>query len=328
MNSERAIERPVAAGGEELRRGKKRRKIKRAAFICAMMAFPVLHFVLFFVVVNGKSIFMCFQHRNYLTNSVEWYGLNNFVRVFEEFRGYTSGSNGVLAYAVKNSLEYFAFNQFILLPFTVIFSYFFFKRMPGYKVFRLVFFLPSLIPGVAMPLLYGFMLDSSFGVVNDLLKAIGLGSLIPVNGWFGSGSLAQAMILVYLAWCGCGTNIVLYAGNLNRIPAEIFESARLDGITMRAELAHLVLPLIWPTVSIVFISGCMTIFNVYIPAMMLTQGGPGGKTMTIAYILLNWTTGGEQYLSAAAGIVFSMVGIPFVLLVKFGMERLAPKVEF
>lgn len=306
--------------------GKRRRTIKRAIFIAAMLTLPVIHFLIFYVYINFSSIFIAFKRYNYSLNREVWCGLANFERVFEELS--FQGKLGTLYYAIRNSIIYFLFNELLLMPLTVFFAFFFFSKMPGHKVYRLAFLLPSIIPGVVLPMLYSFMLDSSFGIVNPLLVKMGLASWIPVNGWFGEGTIAQVMILVYMLWSGCGTNIILMCGNMNRLPQEVFESARLDGITLFKELWYIVLPMLMPVFSIMVVTGTALIFNIYLPPMLLTNGGPMGETMTIAFIIMNWTTGGEEYLASAAGLLFSLVGIPLVLALKFVMEKFTPEVEW
>lgn len=237
---------------KEKMRIRRKAKWKRAGFILAMMALPSIHFIIFFFYVNFNSILLCFQGYNYVENRVEWVGFDNFVALYQEV---FYNDNGRFLTAIGNSLQYFVVSQLVLMPLGVLFAYFFFREMPGYKIFRMIFFVPSLIPGIVLPLLYGFMLDSSFGVLDKFLEMLGLGQLIPPNGWFGDFSTAQTMLLIYVVWGGFGANIVLITGNLNRMPSEIFESARLDGCPMHTEFIKLVLPMIWPTVSLIFVTG-------------------------------------------------------------------------
>lgn len=306
--------------------GIKKRKIKRALFIAAMLFFPALHFIIFTFYIGASSFTLAFQKYNYSTGDYGWAGWYNFRRVIEEL---TRGSAATpLTYAIVNSLEFYLLNTFILLPLGVFSAYFFWRKMPGHKVFRLAFFIPSLIPGIVLPMLFGMMLDSTMGIVNPILRSLGLSKLIPANGWLGDMNTAQPMVLLYTLWGGCGGSIILYAGNLNRLPKDIFESARLDGITLFKELWHLVLPLIWPVVSINIVMGSLVVFNVYVPSLMLTQGGPAGRTMTIAYMIIEWTNGGELTKGAAAGLFFSAIGIPVIMFIKWGLGKITPEVEY
>lgn len=309
----------------EKNRLRRKAKTRRTLFILSMLALPAIHYLIFFFYVNFNSFFMCFKDYNYLQNKEVWVGFDNFVELYHEV---FFNDNGRFGRAILNSLEYFLVGQFFSMPCGVLFAYFFFKEMPGHKFFRMVFFIPSLIPGIILPLLYGFMLDSSFGVLDGALKALGLGHLIPENGWFGTPGTAQFMLLFYTVWGSFGGNIILITGNLNRMPSEIFESALLDGCPMHKEFIRLVLPLIWPTFSLLFVQGCMTIFTVYMPPFILTKGGPVGSTLTIGYIVMQWTEGGASYMASTAGIVMSAVGIPLILLIKWGMSKITPVVEF
>ena len=200
--------------------------------------------------------------------------------------------------------------------------------MPGHRVFRIAFLIPALLPGVVLPMLYQIMFDSTMGAANRLLDSLGLGNIIPQNGWLGDTNTAQPMVLLYTIWSGLGGGIILFVGNLNRLPNEVFESAQLDGITLFGELVHLVIPLLWPVVSIQVVTGTLIVFNVYIPPLMITSGGPNGRTMTIAYLIINWTNDGELTLGSAAGMTFAAIGIPIIMFIKWGMGRLDPGVEY
>ena len=309
----------------EKARLKRKAKWKRVIFILSMMALPAIHYIIFFFYINASSIFMCFRGFDYRLNQEGWVGWDNFVQLYQEVFFNDQGRFGK---AILNSFEYFFVGQFISMPLGVLFAYFFFKEMPGYKFFRMVFFIPSLIPGIIMPLLYGFMLDSTFGVLNGLMESLGLAHWIPENGWFGTPFTAQLMLLIYTLWGSFGGNIILITGNLNRMPAEVFESAKIDGCPMHTEFVKLVLPLIWPTFSLIFVQGCMTIFTVYTPPFILTGGGPNGSTLTIGYIVMMWTQGGQEYMAATAGICVSAIGIPMVLFIKWLMSKAAPVVEW
>lgn len=310
----------------DYKKSKKRAKARRALFISAMLFFPVLHFVIMNIFIGFSTFAMSFQRYNLLKNTYEWAGLYNFKRVIDEL---TKGATtSVLTHAIINSLEFYVVMILILMPLGMICAYFFWRNMPGAKIFRVAFFLPSLIPGVVLPLLFALMLDSSVGVLNPLLRALGLGKLIPANGWLGDYNTAQPMVLFYTLWSGVGGNIIIYAGNLNRMPQEIFESARLDGISMMKELWHIVIPLMWPIISISIVTGSLVVFNVYIPSLMLTAGGPSGRTMTIAYMIIEWTNNGELTIGSAAGLFFSIIGVPLIMLLKWGLGKFTPEVEY
>ena len=203
------------------------------------------------------------------------------------------------------------------------------KKVWGTKVFRIIFFLPNIISIVVLTMAFRFMFDSSFGPINYLLRGIGLEKLIPANGWLGDKSTALIMVLVYCLWAGIGYNVVLLSGSMNRIPPEIYEAARLDGVGVGRELTQIVVPMISGTITTLFVSGISVIFTLFLQPMLLTNGGPyNGLSSTIAFFIVNTINAGDLYHAAATGLVFSIIGIPIIQLIKWGIEKLLPVVEY
>ena len=309
-----------------LLRGKRIRKLKRAGFIISFLIIPVIQFLIFYVYINASSFPLAFQRKNPFYNTIEWVGWENFNKVFDLIAA--NGEMGILGRAIINSLMYFILSNFVMNPLTIILAYFFWRNMPGAKIYRYTFLIPSLIPGSILPMLYAFMLDSSVGVLTPLMNSIGLASLVPPNGWLGTYETAQTMILVYIMWSGVGSGIMMMTANINRVPTELFESARLEGINLMQELWHLVIPLIMPLISISIVMGLSSVLNIYLPPMLITKGGPNGATKTIGYIIMDWTTQGEESVAAAGGLLFSCITIPFVFLVIWVLAKVTPEVTY
>lgn len=309
-----------------LRRGKRIRKFKRATFIISFIIVPIIQFLIFYVYINASSFPLAFQRRNTFLNTVEWVGWANFKKVLDLISA--NGEMGLLGRAIINSVMYFILNNFIMMPMTIILAYFFWKNMPGSKIYRYTFLIPSLIPGSVLPMLYAFMLDSSVGVLTPLLHSLGLSNLVPVNGWLGTYETAQAMILFYIMWSGCGVSIMMMTGNINRLPTEVFESARLEGIKLFQELWYLVIPMVLPLLNIMIVMSLSGVLNIYLPPMLITKGGPGGSTKTIGYIIMDWTTQGEESVAAAGGLMFSLITIPLVFTVKYILKKITPEIEY
>ena len=310
----------------QLKRGKRLRKRKRALFIISFLIVPIIQFLVFYVYINANSFALAFQRKNSFLNTVEWVGWRNFEKVIENIA--SNNEMGTLGYAIINSILYFILTNCIMMPMTIILAYFLWKNMPGAKIFRYTFLIPSLLPAAVLPMLYAFMLDSSVGVLTPLMYNAGLEHLVPVNGWLGTYETAQAMIIFYMLWCGCGVNIMIMTGHINRLPNDIFESIRLDGIKLFQELWYFVIPLMLPLLNIMLVMGMSSILNFYLPPMLITKGGPNGTTKTIAYLIMDWTTQGEEGVAAAGGLMFSAIIIPFVFAVKYVLSKITPEVEY
>lgn len=298
-------------------RGKKKnknpeRKIN-AIFITVMLALPVLHWIIFWFVVNINSILMAFQ-----IPTGDW-SLETMVIVF---RGLSAGDSD-LRIAIQNTFIYFA-KDVIMLFFQLIIAYFFYKKIAGYKAFRILFYIPSIISGVAVANMFANFITPS-GPVGIILSKLGVN---PVPEFLADSAYATKTILLYTIWLGWGGNMLLFGGAFARIPTELIEAAKLDGITAFKEFIYLILPLVWSTLSTLLILNMTGLFAASGPILLFTRGAY--RTTTIGY----WIFDKVKYVGvsaynevAAAGLVFSCIGVPIIMFFKWLMERI-PAVEY
>ena len=115
------------------------KKMKDTGFILLFLAVPVANFLVFWLYVNFDSILLAFQIPQ-SNGTIEW-GLDNFRRFFSEF----SGENPVMLTALKNTMIFFFSNLFVVLPVSLLLCYFLYKKVAGYKAFRFIFYLPSIL---------------------------------------------------------------------------------------------------------------------------------------------------------------------------------------
>lgn len=297
----------------------------RRLFIALMLAYPILHFLVFWVYINFNTFLISFQNFSFKQGKEIWTGWDNYAYFFKEL---TKTGSQAVRYAIVNSVLFLIFNNFILLPLSIVCAYLFFKKVFGHRVFRVIFFLPNIISIVVLTMCFQFMFNSQFGPVVRILEKMGLSSLVPPNGYFGTKGLSQAMIFLYCLWAGIGYNVLLLSGAISRVPTEVLEAGKIDGIGMGREMCQVIIPLIFPTISTLFITGSMVMFTLYLQPMLLTAGGPNNSTFTIAYYVVEYVNNNKLYEAATAGIVFSLIGIPLVQLIKWGMEKITPQVEF
>lgn len=298
---------------------------KRTIFIVLMLAYPVLHFLLLWLFVNINTFVMSFQRVGADINDPETFGKT----IFAGFLQYKAVIGNILhnestQRMLRNSLLYLPITLFELCL-SIVFSYFLYKKMPLSNVFRVIYFLPSIIPIVVLTFVFSFVFDSSYGLINPLLHAIGVTS---VPNWFGVYPLNQTMIFVYCIWAGLGYNIILLSGSISRIPESVIEYGKLEGIGYMRELFQVVIPLIWPTISTIVVLACTSVFTVMLQPLMLTPGD--SSTNTIALSIYNGVLAGEAkypYLSAF-GLCISAIGIPVIMIIRKLVEKPFSDVEF
>jgi len=296
----------------------------RKLFIILMMLYQICHFCLFFVYINIDSFCMAFQKFDILEGAYVWKGFYQFEQIFNTFKT----GNDILN-CVKNSMLLFVANNFIILPIAIFCAYIFFKKLPMSSFFRIVFFFPCIISVVVLTMSFSFMFDT-YGPFNEILRAMGLGGIIPTNGWLADKNTAFWMVFIYCIWAGIGYDVVFLNGAISRIPTEVFESGQLDGVGMWRELFVMVLPLILPTINTLFINGVTVIFTIFLQPQLLVPnlGEMNHYCGTIAYYIIESVESENLCYASACGILFSLIGIPIVLGVKTLLEKLTPDITF
>ena len=189
---------------------KKKVNVKRGVFIVGMLSIAIANFLVFWLYVNFSSIMMAFT-----LPLDEAFTLENFAQFFRE----VGRGGGVILQALKNTLIFFASTMCVLLPLSVIFSYFLFKKVAGYKFYRVVFFLPSIISSVVLATMYSQMFSLN-GPVNLLLEK--LFGMDPVR-FLRDSRYALWTLVLYNVWSGFGSSLILFNGAMARIPEYILE---------------------------------------------------------------------------------------------------------
>ena len=138
---------------------------------------------------------------------------------------------------------------------------------------------------------------------------------------------AMPTLYFYAIWAGIGFNVVLISGAMSRISPEILEAGRIEGIGIFREIFQIIIPIIWTTISTLFIFGAMTVFTQFLQPMVLTPGGVG-DTWTIAYLIVGKARGGvDLHYAAALGLLFAVIGLPIILGIKKIVEKAIDVVE-
>lgn len=299
---------------------KARRKRQTKFFIFIMLILPITHFLVFFVYVNFDTILLSFQKYDYVLGNYRFVGLDNYKEAIRDLTELPQ-----MRRIIVNSLMFLPITNFITLPLSIVSAYFIFRKVPGRNFFKVIFFLPSIISIVVLTMAFQFMFDPLFGPINQMLESIGIS---PVGGWFGSRETAMNMIYIYCIWAGIGFNMVLINGAISRLPQEVIESGRIDGVGMFRELIQIVVPMIWPTITTLFVIGTTAVFTIFLQILLLTNGGPSGSTRTIAFIIVELVQSGDYTKPAAFGVIFTLIGIPIIMGIKWLMERIGQNVEY
>lgn len=292
-----------------------KREKKNFPFVVAMLAFPILQFLVFYVYINLQSFVLAF------TDVMGNFTLNNFAEVIREW---SNPSLLSLPDSLIRSVITWSLNTLIVFPCTVMITYALYKKIPGELVFRVIFYLPSIVGSVVLTTLFRYLLD---GPICKILYEMNLISDELYQLGFFYGDISFKTILLYGVWIGLCGNIVILTGSLARIPEEVLESAKIDGAGFFQEFFHIVLPLIWPTVSMLLIYTLAGIFTADNGTYLLT--GLGNKTAStggyyiftyIYYVTETGNVNGVHY-PAAVGLFITLITLPLVLIIRYLLEK-------
>lgn len=191
------------------------------------------------------------------------------------------------------------------------------QKVVALGLWRTVYYLPAVVTGVAVAILWGWVLNPDAGLFNQGLAVLG------IHGprWFGSETWAVPGLVLIAIW-GTGTNMLLYLAGLQSIPTEVQEAAKIDGASSVRLFWHVTLPLLTPTVFFNVVINIIGSFQVFTNAYVLTQGGPNNATLTM--VLYIYRQGFQLfhfgYASALAWVLFAIILI-FTLLVVRSSDR-------
>ena len=190
-------------------------------------------------------------------------------------------------------------------------------RLIGF--YRTCFLVPFVASAAAEGLLFSFIFDSDFGIVNAGLQAVGL----PRQGFLQDPSEALAVLAIVYFWTQFGFNIVIYLAALQDIPQEVLEAASIDGAGRWAKFWHVTVPTVRPVTIFLLVWGLIDVFQFFDLVYTTTRGGPLNSTLTLVYYIwqlaFNFFTAG--YGAAVAYVLFFTSLIVTVAALAYGRRR-------
>lgn len=186
-------------------------------------------------------------------------------------------------------------------------------RVKGILVFRTIYYLPTILGGVAVSLIWMLLFSNTYGLFNYLLEQVGLG---PIK-WLTSQRWAL-WALVFMSLWTIGGSIIIFLAGLQNIPSHLYEAARIDGATTVQEFLYVTLPQLTPTIFFSLVMGVIGALQTFTQAFIMTAGGPNYSTMFyVLYLYQNafqWFEMG--YASAMAWVLFLIIMVFTALIFK------------
>jgi len=187
------------------------------------------------------------------------------------------------------------------------------QRILGLSVFRTIYYLPSVVSGVAVAILWIWLLHPDFGVINGFLGLFG----VVGPQWLYSESWAMPALILMSLW-GIGGSMVIFLAGLQGVPQSLYDAAKVDGANAVTTFRYVTVPLITPTIFFSLVMGIISSFQMFTQAYIMTQGGPNNATMTA--VMNIYTKGFQQfqfgYASALAWVLFAIILLFTMMIVR------------
>lgn len=302
---------------------------KKLWFYLAFIAFPVIHYLVFYVYINLNSFLLAF--RNYyvddVTKSLTFGGAG--------FKNFAAGwqvlvSNGKV---IWNSLLMLAVQLFAITPVALLFSFYIYKKRTGTEFFRVMLFLPSVLSAVVFGLLYQYIADDVFAWVQTnvfhVKDATYFLTDVKTRMW---------AVILFNVLIGFGVSVLTYSGTMSGINISLIESAELDGCSPVQEFIHIVIPMIWPTVVTLMIVSFSKVFTEQWQVLTLLKRNPLNAE-NLGYFLYTRALDGDFVIPAgqtnnisysvlsAIGLILTAIILPLTLIMRWALNKFGPKAD-
>ncbi len=261
----------------------------------------VLFFLLFVAYPLVFSLILVFHRWNIVT-PMEWIGLKNFTRLF---------ADPLFFNAIGNTFVF----RFIHIPFQIVvalsFALLLNSNVKFRSFFRAVYFLPVVVSGVVVTMLWQQLYAYDAGFLNKLLTSVGLAK-IP---WIIDPDFAMPSIALMATWKNVGIYVILFLVGLQNVPRELYESASLDGASKTVQSFRITLPMLNPKMVVILVLSTIGGFSLFIEPYVLTGGGPIQSTLSaMLYIYNQAFYFNHMGYAAALGFAFALIILVVVVL--------------
>ncbi|VGO14649.1 L-arabinose transport system permease protein AraP [Pontiella desulfatans] len=252
-------------------------------------------FALLVAVPFVASIYLAFTRYN-IISAPEWIGLANYKRLFTEDPLFWKSLVVTLKYAV------------IAVPLGIVvgvgLALLLNLDIRGIRLYRTVFYLPSIVPTVASCAVFSWVLNPQIGLMNSLLRRVG----VEGPAWLTAEPWAFYSLVLMSLW-SIGGSMIIYLAGLKNVPAELYEAAVVDGANAWQRTVHITLPMLTPVIFFNLVMGVINAFQYFTQAYIMTQGGPEDSTSFYALYLFkrSWRYLDMGYASAMAWILFVLI---------------------
>ncbi|MFD7401568.1 carbohydrate ABC transporter permease [Streptomyces sp. NPDC059866] len=269
---EKAAVRPVQAPLPAGERGRRRLADQTRAY--AFLLGGLVCFALFSWYPAIRAVVIAFQ--KYTPGApAEWVGTDNFTRVFDDPE-FTAAWRNTFTFTLLALLIGFA------IPFVLALVLNELRHARAF--FRVVVYLPVMIPPVVSALLWKWFYDPGTGLANEVLRLVGL----PTSNWSNGADTALVSLVIVATWANMGGTVLIYLAALQSVPGELYEAAELDGANLLQRIRHVTIPQTRFVILMLMLLQIIATMQVFTEPFVITGGGPENATVTVLYLIYKY----------------------------------------
>ncbi|WP_440131306.1 carbohydrate ABC transporter permease [Paenibacillus xylanexedens] len=287
-------------------------KRKHHPFAIVFILPSLILYTLFVIVPTLGSFYLSFTSWDGISEDIRFIGFANFIEIWNSPRVHNALKNTLIMTVSLVILENIAAIAMALMV----------DKVRWFKnLFRSIFYFPTLLSGIVMGFVWAMILNYNFGVVNQIMNAIGLGSW--TVDWLGDPKFAMLSIILSTVWKGAGYYMIIYLAGLQGIPAELSEAANIDGANGWQQFRFITFPLLAGSLTVCMVLSMISALKIFDQIAVMTDGGPGFATETLTYIIYKVGFGElrQGFGTALAIVLFIIILIITLIQVKILRKR-------
>lgn len=282
---------------------------------------------IFFMLVFGLPtlagyLYFCFSpiFTSIYSSFFRWSGFSSMKYI--GFANYKNILNDPIFFkAIKNDLFYVLGKEVLIVPLALLFAVALTRlRLKKVEVsfFRFIFYIPNILSVIIIAIMWAFIYDPYIGLLNGVLKAVGLESVIPADGWLVEHTMGS--IIVVASWCGIGLYMIIMISAINSISKELYEAAEIDGAGQWKQFWYVTIPGIRGQITFMVTSIVFQTLGNYSLAMTMANGGVNGSGMVMGLYVYQYGIDSQSpqvgYANAAAVLLLLVSGTLTLLVNK------------
>lgn len=249
----------------------------------------------------GFSLYLSFHQWDVLNPQKPYVGLDNYRQL---------RTDGYFRQAVKNTAYFTLGTVPLSVALGLLIALLLNRRIHGRAIFRTLFYLPVVTPLVVSGLIWKWVLNGDFGLLNYYIGKVGISPQL----WLSNPSLAMPSVIMTSVWATVGFTMLVYLAGLQAIPQEYYEAAAVDGAGGWRQFRHITLPLLAPSTFFITVYLVISTFQVFDQIFIMTNGGPLRATTTVVYYI--WQAGFQDFaMGYAAAMAYGLFAIIFVFTI-------------